>query len=210
MKDIAFVVENIASRQTHYENFWLLLAIICNMKHLLTALILTLSLASCRKDKILFDGQSCTGSCYILTGRLSEFQSNSALPGVQLDFYYHPPMGTIFNQTEHLGKTTTAADGSYTFKFNSKNYKDPLWYFTMEAGKDGYIYEATLDATSKAILSFHLDSSKINVPKVNNLELYKAANLKFVIKASTITNFDFLDVAYGFGRNSTALVLTGK
>jgi hypothetical protein len=179
------------------------------MTRLLIIVLLTFTFASCRKNKALFDGQSCTGSCYVLTGRLSEFQNSSALANTQLDFYYKTSGGIFNNHLEYLGKTITAADGSYTFKFDSKDYKNPTGYFSMEGTRDGYIYNNYGDKTEKNLLIFQLDSSKINIPQVNNVALYKVATLKIIVKAVTITNFGYLTIGYNYGRGNFGPVLYG-
>ena len=181
------------------------------MKRLIIILFFTLTLVSCRKDKPLFDGQNCNGSCYILTGKLSEIQSNSSLPNTELKFYYRPSGYAIFfDPTKYLGRTTTAADGSYIFKFDSKDFKNPSGYFRIEGSRDGYIYNNLGDKIDKDLLIFNLDSSKINIPQVNNLTLFKAATLKFRIKATTITSFEFLTIIYNYGTNGFGPALNGK
>lgn len=57
---------------------------------------------------------------------------------------------------------------------------------------------------------FNLDRSKINIPQISNLALYKAATLKFVVKANTITNFEFLTINYSYGTNGFGPVLNGN
>ena len=180
------------------------------MKRLITISLFTLALVSCRKNKPLFDGQSCNGSCYVLTGKLSEMQSGSALPGTELKFYYKPPAYNVFEPITYLGNATTAADGSYMFTFDSKDFKSPPGYFLLEGSKDGYIYRNGGDEVNNDLLIFNLDSSKINIPQVNNLALYKAATLKFVVKATSITNFEFLTINYSYGTNGFGPVLNGN
>lgn len=180
------------------------------MTRLITILLFSLTFASCKKNRALFDGKSCSRSCYILTGKLSEFQNGSSLPNTQLDFYYRTGGGVFSDRRLYLGRAITAADGSYTFNFDSKDYKNPTGYFTMEGTRDGYIYNNYGDKMDNTLLLFLLDSNKINIPQVNNVALYKAASIKFVIKAATITNFEFLTIGYGYGRNNFGTVLRGR
>lgn len=169
------------------------------------------ALTSCRKTKPLFDGQNCTGSCYILTGKLLESQSNLPLPGTELKFYYRPSGNPMFwDPTKYLGKVITATDGSYSFSFESKNFQSGTGYFRIEGYRNGYIYRNAGDMIDNNLLIFYLDSSKINIPQVNNLTLYKSATLKIKVNASTITNFSSLTVSYGFGTNGFGPALNGN
>ncbi|MEP7142484.1 MAG: hypothetical protein ABI707_06425 [Ferruginibacter sp.] len=181
-----------------------------NMRLLITMLFFAFVLASCRKNKPLFDGQSCTGNCYVLTGKLLEKPGNLPLQNNVLKFYYRPGGYTIFNSTKYLGKTTTGPDGSFLFNFDSKDFKIATGYFRIEGSRDGYIYSPFGEKIDKDLLIFYLDSSKINIPQVYNLNLYRAATLKFRIRASTITNFDFLTVTYNFGANGFGPALNGN
>lgn len=180
------------------------------MKLLIIILLFALPFVSCKKEgRPLFDGQTCNGSCYILTGRLSEAQSSRPLVNTELRFYYQPTGYSFFDLTKYLGRTTTAADGSYTFRFDGKNFINIAGSFKIEGGIDGYIYNNYGDKTDKVLSRFYLDSSEINIPQINNLRLYKAATLKFRIRAVSITNFEFLTVTYGFGTNGFGPVING-
>jgi len=193
------------------EQTFVYLSITCyNMRHLVITIAFCWMLVSCRKDQPLFDGHSCSGSCFILTGHLTEAQSNSPLPGTELKFYYKRSQYTFFDRTEYLGSTTTASDGSYSFRFDSKDFTDPsAGFFVIEGERDGYIYRNAGDQINSELALFNLDSSRINIPQVNNLTLYKAAIIKFQIKAATVTNFDFLLVTYSYGTNSYGPVING-
>ena len=183
-----------------------------NMKQLTIILLLIFTFTACRKNTPLFDGQSCSGNCYILTGKLLEAQSNSPLSNTQLKFYFRPTgYFLFFDPTKYLGRVNTASDGSYTFKFDSQDFQNTSGYFRIEGGKRGYIYKYMgEEIEDKELLIFYLDSSKINVLQVNNLVLYKTASLKFKIKASTITSFLFLTVTYSYGPGGYGVVLNGN
>jgi hypothetical protein len=182
------------------------------MKHVLTILLFILPLVSCRKNKPLFDGQSCNGSCYILAGKLVEMQTSSPLSNTLLKFYYRPAGYYIFfDPTQYLGNVRTASDGSYSFKFESAGYKSPTGSFRIEGSKQGYIYKYMGEEyKDNELLNFHLDSSKINIPQINNLILYRSTTLKFSIKASTITNFQFLTIGYSYGTSGYGAILNGN
>ena len=179
------------------------------MRHLVITIAFCWMLVSCRKDQPLFDGHSCSGSCFILTGHLTEAQSNAPLPGTQLKFYYKRNQYTL-DRTEYLGSTSTGSDGSYSFIFDSKDFQDrSAGYFLIEGERDGYVYRNAGDQINSELAVFGLDTSEINIPQVNNLTLYKTAIIKFQIKATTVTNFDFLSVNYSYGTNGYGPVISG-
>ena len=182
-----------------------------DMKRQLIILLLTLGLLSCRKDKPLFDGQSCGGSCYILTGKLFEVQSNLPLANTELKFYFRENGYFIFyDPTKFLGRTTTAADGSYTFKFDSKQFENIKGSFRIEGTKNGYIFNNKGDTADPVLSRFYLDSSNINISQINNLFLYKSTTLRLKIKATSITNFDWLTITYDYGKNGYGPAIKGN
>jgi hypothetical protein len=179
------------------------------MKQILLIPFFLLTLISCRKDKPLFNGQTCDGDCYILSGKLIEAQTNAPLSNIQLKFYYRPSGYFIFyNPTKYLGNTVTSLDGNYNFKFNSKKFKNPTGYFYIKGEKDGYIDKNNGTEAGNLAL-FDLDSTKVNVPQLFNLKLFKASILKIKVKAVNNTNYSFLTINYNYGTNGYGPALNG-
>ena len=158
---------------------------------------LILLLAACRKTKPEFDGISCSGNCFILTGRVVDTPSNAGLQGVELRFFYRPPgYALLTNPTRYIGKTTTNSNGAYNFKFDITSFSANGGYFSVQAFKNDYFY-GFLNQNELSV--FDLDSTHVNVPFTQNFVLFRAAKLSVRFVAEIVTNFDFLTFSYSYG-----------
>ena len=172
---------------------------------ILIIITLIFLLVACRKTKPEFDGVNCSGNCYILTGKIVDTPSNSGLQGVGLKFYYRPSAYAWFS--DYIGKTTSAANGDYKFQFEGTKYKTGQGYFLIQATKSGYFYDA-LNQNEVAV--FSLDSSRFNIPFIQNFALFRPAKLTVRFRATTITNFEFLTFTYNYGNTGYGIVLNGN
>ncbi|MFT3826451.1 MAG: hypothetical protein QM731_21200 [Chitinophagaceae bacterium] len=178
------------------------------MKYFVLFILCGVTLTACFKDNTIpsYDGTSCAGECYVLAGRITEKQSGNGLAGVELKFYFKPAGYAIIDNRDYLGVARTGTDGSYSFSFPGKKYRSPQGYFIMQGSKEGYIY---FNTGSTEIMTFLLDSTRLNSPVVNNIALYKASTLKINVKTDSITNFNFLTVTYSYGNGGYGQALNG-
>jgi len=167
------------------------------------------SLASgCRKkNDPLFDGVNCTGNCFILTGTLIDSAAGTGISGARLQFYFNQHRGGGFGAKKiYLGQTTSSSTGQYQFRFDGSRFARTYGWYTIEAFKDD-LFNNPLDPNEVAI--FDLDSTHYNTPFVQQLILFRPATLKIRVIASTVTNFQFLTVSYGYGKGGVGVSLHG-
>lgn len=164
-------------------------------------------LTACRKTRPEFDGINCSGSCYILTGKVVDTPSNSAIQGVELKFYYRMPGYFIMgNPNKYLGKTTTNSNGEYTFQFDGSKYKSGEGYYRLQAFKRDFFF---LPEAQNDVAIFSLDSTQFNIPFQQDIVLFRPAKLTVRFRATTVTNFIFLTFYYKYGLSETGFVING-
>jgi len=180
------------------------------MKTLLTytTLIVTMLLVnSCRKDiDPVFDGVSCSGSCYILTGKLIDSAINAGIANGEIKFYFNDNTGTFSNSKIYLGRTKTDASGNYTFKFDGSRFNNVRGYYYAEAYKGNMFSDQVYQ---NRVATFDLDTSFYNTPFTQNFPLFRPAVIKVRVIASTVTNFQFLTVSYSYGKVSNGIIFNG-
>lgn len=163
---------------------------------------------SCRKNNdALFDGVSCSGNCYILTGKLTDTAANSVISGGELKFYFKDITGTFSSKTLYLGRTITDANGNYSFNFNGDRFKNVMGYYYAEA-YNGSMFGGD-QLYPNRVATFDLDTSFYNVPFVQNFHLFRPATVKVRVVASAVTNFQFLTVDYSYGKVGQGIVFNG-
>jgi hypothetical protein len=155
-------------------------------------------------DKPGINGGKCSGNCYVLTGKVVDTPSNAGLKGVELKFYHRTSGGWIFDPTTYLGRTSTNADGEYTFQFDGTNYKKGTGYFLLEPIKSGYFYTSP---SSDEVKKFYLDSSNFNIPVDQRIRLFRKATMQVRIRPTSGTKFEFLTILYQHGTNATGIAL---
>lgn len=140
-----------------------------------------------------------------LSGKITEGDGSKPLENVELKFYYTKSgYYIILKPIKLLGKTFSKADGSYTFTFDSKDFRSPDGYFDISGSKEGYILKPKRfdDGVFK---TFYLDSTKINIPQISNINIYKRSTLKIRIVKSSNINYEFLNVFYNFDKSGYGL-----
>lgn len=175
----------------------------------ITTLTLTLLIVnSCRKnDDALFDGVSCSGNCYILTGKLIDTAANAGIPGSELKFYFNDLTGTFSSKTIYLGRSITDASGNYSFRFDGNRFKYVMGYYYAEAF-NGSMFGGDQQYPNR-VATFNLDTSFYNVPFVQNVPLFRPATIKVRVIASAVTNFEFLTINYSYGSVGQGIVFNG-
>ena len=181
------------------------------MKSLLSIVtfIMTMLLVnSCRKNNVaLFDGVTCTGSCYILAGKLIDSATTGAIAHGELKFYFEDIRGTFSSKKIYLGKATTDMNGNYTFRFNGSQFKNIMGYYYIEAFS-GNMFGGDLTYPNR-VTTFDLDTSFYNLQFIQNLPLFRPATVKVRVVASAVTNFQFLTVDYSYGKVGNGIVFNG-
>lgn len=142
-------------------------------------LFLIVLLTACKKVA-LFDGVTCEGRCYILTGRLRELATGKPLEAKPLRFFHERDGGLIpIRPYDFLGFTLTAYDGSYQFRFPSKKFENAREYFYVEFDLDGYVPAFSEFLMPENRLTFNLDTSMIDRPQTIDIGVYYPAYLSF-------------------------------
>ncbi len=175
-----------------------------------TLLVTILLVNSCRKDRDpLFDGVTCSGNCYILTGNLIDSAANTGISSGEVKFYFNDNTGTFSNKKIYLGRTTTDANGNYTFKFDGSRFKNVRGYYYAEAYKGNMFADIFYE---NRVATFDLDTTLYNTPFVQNFPLFRPATIKVRILVSTVTNFQYLTVTYSYGKvgNGIAIIHGGR
>lgn len=174
----------------------------------LACAFLAFVLFSCKKKDPLYDGITCTGDCFIVTGIVKDSANNTGLSGAEVRiFFRHVSGGILPGRTDFIGRAISETDGNYTFRFNSSNYVNGYGYFYAEVYKDFYFFDPFYYQRSGAI---DLQPSNVNIPYAMDFTMFREAKLKIKLVASDITNFQFLDVGYGFGTRSRGVVINGN
>jgi hypothetical protein len=169
--------------------------------------IVALFFISCRKDKRpQFDGINCTGNCFILTGTLKDSAANIGINNGEVRFWFNDISGTFSTKKTYLGKTVTDANGNYSFTFNGTEFSKKMGYYHAEAYKDNMF--ADLIYTNR-VETFDLDSTRYNIPFVQNFLLFSPATLKVRVVATSVTNFEFLTIGYHYGKAGTGIIFRG-
>ena len=177
------------------------------MKTILTITTIMLFVSSCRKDKYpLFDGVTCSGNCYILTGKLIDSAANTGISGGEIKFYFKDNTGTSSSKKIYLGKATTNANGDYSFKFDGSRFNNVRGYYYAEAFKGDMFFDPIYE---NQVSVFDLDTSFYNLPFIQNFPLFKPATVKVRVIASTITNFQYLTVSYSYGKMGSGIIFNG-
>jgi len=180
------------------------------MKTLLTIttfFVTMLFVSSCRKDKDpLFDGVTCSGNCYILTGKLIDSAANTGIASGEIKFYFKDNTGTFSNKKIYLGRTITNANGDYSFKFDGSRFNNVRGYYYAEAFKGDMFFDPFYP---NQVATFDLDTSFYNLPFTQNFPLFRPATVKVRVVASTVTNFQYLTVSYSYGKIGNGIVFNG-
>ncbi len=173
----------------------------------ITFLTTTLLINSCRKDKDpLFDGMTCSGNCYILTGKLIDSAVNSVIANGEVKFYFDDITGTFSNKKTYLGRVLTNANGDYTFKFDGSQFNNVSGYYYAEAFK-GNLFADLL--YPNRVATFNLDTSIYDLPFIQNFPLFRPATIKVRVIAANITNFQYLTISYDYGKVGNGIVFNG-
>lgn len=164
--------------------------------------------SGCRKkNDPLFDGVNCTGNCYILTGTLIDSAAGTGISGARLQFYFNEFRGGTFGAKRILlGQTTSSSTGQYQFRFDGSRFARLSGWYSAEAFKDD-LFNNPL--SKNEVADFDLDSTHYNIPFVQQLPLFRPANLKIRVIASTVTSFQFLTIDYSYGKGGVGVVLNG-
>lgn len=172
-----------------------------------TLIVAALFVNSCRKNKdALFDGVSCSGNCYILTGKLSDSAAGAGIADGEIKFYFDNNTGIFSNNKTYLGRAVTDVNGNYTFRFDGSRFNAVRGYYYAEAYKGNMFVDPMY---LNRVANFSLDSSLYNVPFTQNFSLFKPATVKVRVVASTVTNFQYLTVSYSYGKISNGIVFNG-
>jgi hypothetical protein len=166
-----------------------------------------LLVSSCRKDKDpLFDGVNCSGSCYVLTGKLVDSAANSGIATGEIKFYFNDGTGTFSNKKIYLGRAVTDANGNYTFRFDGSRFNNVRGYYFAEAFKGNMYADPVYE---NRVATFNLDTSLYNVPYIQNFPLFRPATVTVRVITSTVTNFQYLTVDYSYGKVGNGIVFNG-
>ena len=172
-----------------------------------TLIVTILFVSSCHKNNdALFDGLNCSGNCYILTGKLIDSVVNSGLADGEIKFYFNDNTGTFSNNKIYLGKSISNAEGSYTFRFDGSRFNNVSGYYFAEAHKDNLFADPFYP---NRVATFDLDTSLFNVPFIQNFPLFRPATVKVRVIATSVTNFQYLTVSYGYGKVGSGIVFNG-
>jgi hypothetical protein len=181
------------------------------MKTLLTIttfFVTMLFVCSCRKKDPLFDGVTCSGNCYILTGKLIDSAANTGIARGEIKFYLDETTGPFSSQKRFLGRATTDENGNYSFKFDGNRLKNAKGYYYAEAFSGNMFGEN--QSFPNRVATFYLDTSIYNLPFIQNFALFHPATVKVRVIASTVTNFQFLTVSYNYGKVGGGIVFNGN
>lgn len=175
---------------------------------LLVGAVALLFLHGCRKkNDPLFDGVNCTGNCFILNGNLIDSAGGTGISGGTIKFYFHEFRGGTFGAKKILlGETITGSGGQYSFRFDGSRFARMQGWFTAEAFKDDYFHDPVNQNT---VSVFDLDSTRYNIPFIQQFSLFRPATLRVRVIASTVTNFQYLTVDCSYGKASNGVVLNG-
>lgn len=172
-----------------------------------TFFVTMLIVCSCRKNNDpLFDGVTCAGNCYILTGKLIDSAANTGIAGGEIKFYFRDNTGIFSNKKIYLGRAITNANGDYSFKFDGTRFNNVRGYYYVEAFKGDMFFDPLY---KNQVATFYLDTSLYNLPFIQNFPLFRPATVKVRVVASTNTNFQYLTVSYDYGKIGHGIVFNG-
>jgi hypothetical protein len=147
-------------------------------------------------NKPKFDGVSCPGNCFILAGQLRDTPYLNKLGDLELKFYYRRYHSSF---SDFLGSCRTDASGVYQFRFDASAYLDPkAGYFFIEYSSDKFMSYSPKEKLLTPV-SFHLDSSDLDKPYVQDFTLVQRASLRILIRSAKQVNFEDLKVRYSYG-----------
>ncbi|RYE14359.1 MAG: hypothetical protein EOP45_19755 [Sphingobacteriaceae bacterium] len=170
-------------------------------------LTLTILISSCRKDKDpLFDGVTCSGNCYILTGKLIDSAVNRGIASGEVKFYFNDITGTFSNKKYYLGKAVTGVNGDYIFKFDGSRFNKVRGYYYAEAFKGNMFADLSYP---NRVATFDLDTSIYGLPFIQNFPLFRPATIRVRVIVTSTTNFQFLTISYTYGKVGNGIVFNG-
>lgn len=182
------------------------------MRKLLTYSILAftfLLVNSCFKDKgPLSDGISCSGKCYVLTGKLIDSAANAGIQGGELRFYFQDIEGFFFRPKTYIGRTVTDASGNYIFRFDGTRFTKSMGYFYAEAYKET-MFGYNRDYPNR-VARFDLDTSLYNFPYNQNFLLFRPATLQVRVTSSSAPDSKRYSLNFNYGKTRTGLWLLGS
>ena len=173
-----------------------------------TLLLSMLFVNSCRKNNDgIFDGVSCSGSCYTLTGKLIDSAAKAGINGGEIKFYFKDLTGTFSSKTIFLGRAISDLNGNYNFRFDGSRFNNVKGYYFADAFSGG-LFGIDLLYPNR-VATFNLDTSFYNIPYIQHLPMFRPATIKIRVVASAVTNFQFLTVDYNYGKTGQGIVFNG-
>lgn len=174
---------------------------------ILLLLLVVITSSSCFKNKNpLFDGVSCTGNCYELTGRVMDSAGAVPLSNAEVKFFYKYSSGILISRTDYLGKTSTNSLGQYQFRFDGSRYNYLMGYYYAEMYKGDFFADP---GYKNRVGIFRLDSTQYNLPFVQNFSLFRPATLKVRVIVPASASFQFITVSYEYGRGGNGISING-
>lgn len=149
---------------------------------------------------------SCSGSCYILTGKLLDSAINTGVASGEIKFYFNDITGTFSSKKIFIVWTISDANGNYQFKFNGSRFINVRGYYYAEAYKGNMFSNPVY---KNRVATFDLDTSFYNMPFTQNFLLFRPATIKVRVIASTIANFQFLTVSNGYVKANNGIIFNG-
>jgi len=170
-------------------------------------LLVIITATSCFKNKNpLFDGVSCTGNCYELTGQVTDSAGAVPLSNAEVKFFYKYSSGILISRTDYLGKASTNSLGQYKFRFDGSRYNYLMGYYYAEVYKGDFFADP---GYKNRVGIFHLDSTQYNLPFVQNFSLFRPATLKVRVIVPASANFQIITVSCEFGRGGNGISMNG-
>ncbi len=165
---------------------------------------LFMRMSSC--DKPVFDGENCTGDCFILKGKVTDSASSLGLPGVQLKLYYRQSGYVLLGGTQLLVNSHTDQNGNYSMVFDATRYDLQRGYLIMDATHPSYFLTPYGNAVSHDLA---FTSADINRQKQLDFSMFYPGTVKLKVKTDS-SDFNYLNVTYEYGKGGYGFYLDGK
>jgi hypothetical protein len=155
------------------------------MKYVFILLVMCM-LASCFRKPAPLEIQTCTDSCFVITGRLTD--GLRPLPWEEVRLHYRET-NFFYSMYSNIAATTTNEDGVFRFSFSAKKYKNAPGGYYITGGKDGYFSNPSDGGDTILMTSINLEEKDIDSPNFYDIYLFKTAKLQFRIEDSATYSF---------------------